>query len=285
MTDDRDTIRPMRRDEIDLAVEWAAREGWNPGAADAACFSAADAEGFLIGFVDGAPASCISAVRYGGGFAFVGFYIVRPDLRGSGHGLRLWQAAMARIAGRTVGLDGVVAQQDNYRKSGFVLAHRNIRFGGAPAVEAPRDPAIVASSSLPAALLHAYDGACFPAPRPAFLAAWLAAPGHIARACVVDGRVAGYGVVRPCRQGWKIGPLFADDAGIADRLFRALADAAIVGTGATLFLDVPEPHAPAVDLARRYGLAPVFETARMYAGPPPSLPLARQFGITSFELG
>ncbi len=37
---------------------------------------------------------------------------------------------MARLGARTVGLDGVVAQQENYKKSGFVLAHRNVRHGG-----------------------------------------------------------------------------------------------------------------------------------------------------------
>ncbi len=31
---------------------------------------------------------------------------------------------------RTIGLDGVLAQQENYRKSGFQLAYRNIRYCG-----------------------------------------------------------------------------------------------------------------------------------------------------------
>jgi hypothetical protein len=38
-------IRPMRPDEISIAVSWAAAEGWNPGLADDACFAAADREG------------------------------------------------------------------------------------------------------------------------------------------------------------------------------------------------------------------------------------------------
>jgi len=32
-------------------------------------------------------------------------------------------------------------------------------------------------------------------------------------------------------------------------------------------------------------MKPVFETARMYTGCAPALPLARAFGVTSFELG
>jgi hypothetical protein len=34
------------------------------------------------------------------------------------------------LAGCTIGLDGVVAQQGNYLKSGFQLAYRNIRYQG-----------------------------------------------------------------------------------------------------------------------------------------------------------
>jgi hypothetical protein len=40
-----------------------------------------------------------------------------------------------------------------------------------------------------------------------------------------------------------------------------------------------------VALARGAGMTPVFETARMYRGGDPGLPLDRVFGITSFELG
>src|SRR5262245_58891589 len=88
-------IRPMRTEEVSLAVDWAAAEGWNPGLADAACFAAADPEGFLIGELDGAPAATVSCVNYGASFAFLGFYIVRADLRGRGYGLRIWKAAIA----------------------------------------------------------------------------------------------------------------------------------------------------------------------------------------------
>src|SRR3954471_11852510 len=133
------SIRPASRRELDVALEWAAQEGWNPGLSDSECFYAADPEGFLLAFRDAEPVASISVVRYGGDFGFLGLFIVRPDLRGRGYGYPLWRAGMARLEGRTVGLDGVVAQQENYRRSRFSLAHWNIRYGGQPGVGALQD--------------------------------------------------------------------------------------------------------------------------------------------------
>jgi hypothetical protein len=275
----------MRRDELDLAVDWAAAEGWNPGLRDADAFWAADPGGFWLAELDGEPIASISVVRYGPAFAFLGFYIARPEFRGQGHGLALWRAGMAHLGdGPCIGLDGVVAQQENYRKSGFALAQRNIRFGAERVL--PPAPAaglaVVPAASPGFAAIAAYDGTCFQVPRDAFLKAWLSLPGHVALTVLREGQVAGYGVVRPCRVGAKIGPLFADGPAEAAALFAALAAAAPAGQ---LFLDVPEPNAAAMDLARAAGMAPVFETARMYTRPPPPVRAERIFGITSFELG
>ncbi len=96
-------IRTMTEDEVGLAIEWAALEGWNPGLNDAACFYAADPEGFLVGLLDGEPVAAISAVCYGDTFGFLGLYIVKPQYRGRGFGLRIWKAAMDRMRGRNIG--------------------------------------------------------------------------------------------------------------------------------------------------------------------------------------
>jgi hypothetical protein len=120
----------MRPEEVPLAVEWAAAEGWNPGLADASCFADAAPGGFLVGELAGAPAATFSVVNYDERFSFVGFYIVRPDLRGLGFAPNIWQAGMARAGSRVIGLDGVVAQRKNYQKSGFEFAYNNLRCGG-----------------------------------------------------------------------------------------------------------------------------------------------------------
>ena len=241
-----------------------------------------DADGFLIAELDGAPAATVSCVNYGASFAFLGFYIVRADLRGRGHGLRIWNAAMAHAGTRVIGLDGVVAQQQNYKKSGFALAYANIRYGGTAALPKPQQASILPLSDVPLASVEAYDSTVFPASRAAFLRAWIDAPGHVGRALLRDGRLAAWGVMRPCRTGRKIGPLFADDRAAAEAVLAALL---ACGGSSELFLDVPSVNGDAVALAQDLGLAPVFETARMYTGAIPALRLDRVFGVTSFELG
>ncbi|ERF83420.1 GNAT family N-acetyltransferase [Bradyrhizobium viridifuturi] len=276
------TIRNMRPDEIALAVDWAAAEGWNPGLADAPCFAAEDPQGFFIGELDGEPAAVISCVNYGAQFAFLGFYIVRPDLRGRGHGLKIWNAAIAHARPRVIGLDGVVAQQANYQKSGFALAYANVRYGGTVAAPSAANPNIVALTDLPLAQIEADDATVFPAPRPAFLRAWINNSGHVGRALIRDGRLAGWGVIRPCRSGHKIGPLVADNRAGAESILSALLASA---GGGEIFLDVPAINRDAVALAQGLGLSPVFETARMYTGAIPPLRIDRVFGVTTFELG
>jgi hypothetical protein len=275
-------IRTITRGDLDLLVEWAAGEGWNPGLADADCFYAADPAGFLIACINNEPIGCISVVTYESAFAFLGFYIVKPELRGRGYGLTLWQAGMARLDNRIVGLDGVIAQQENYKRSGFVLAHRNIRFGGVLDCEQPRDPKMISISSGLVEAVIAYDRAFFPAARDKFVRCWLRPLQRQGKALIENGTVRGYGVIRACKHGFKIGPLFADTDDGADLLFRALAASA---NGESVFLDCPEPNRLATDLAARYGLSPVFETARMYRGPAPDLPLPRIYGISTLELG
>jgi len=282
MNSDRLVIRPMSSSEVSLAAEWAAREGWNPGLDDAHVFYETDPGGFLMGTLDDQPVSVISAVRYGEAYGFVGFYIVDPAFRGRGFGMKTWTAAMSVLGDRLIGLDGVVDQQDNYRKSGFEFAHRNIRQEGR--VEHGASPGcFVDAAQLAPEMIQAFDRQFFPAPRDRFLGPWMQLPHGSALARVEQDRIRSLGVIRECRNGWKIGPLFADSPDDARALFGALQLNAKVG--APLYLDTPEPNAQALELARRHGMQPVFETARMYRGNRPDIDLDKVFGITTFELG
>jgi GNAT superfamily N-acetyltransferase len=275
-------VRTMRGEEIAFAIDLAAGEGWNPGVHDAECFFAADPNGFLIGELLGEPVGCISAVSYAGRYGFVGLYIMRPEFRGRGYGMRLWDAAMARLRGHNVGLDGVVAQQGNYARSGFRFAYRNVRYrgeAGPRAVHASVQPAGEAAFEA----IADFDRQIFPERRDAFLRPWLAQPMAGAYVAKDGGRLTGYTVVRRCREGWKIGPLAAEDAVIARRLYEAAA--AYAPDRDPIFVDVPEANPRATSFLATLDLTPVFETARMYTGPDPAIDLAKLFGVTTLELG
>jgi hypothetical protein len=279
-------IRVATIEDLGILVGWAADEGWDAGTHDADAFHAADPVGFLLGWLDGEPVAGISFVRYDPSWAFLGLYIVRPPFRGRGYGMAMWRAAMDRRSGRSVGLDGVVERQADYARSGFALIRRNVRFAG----RAPDGSATgggrrrLDAASVPFEALVRLDRTMFPAPRPSFLRAWLALPGHVGLVATGrDGEPIGYGVIRPVAGGWKVGPLFAPDELSAERLFLGLT--AHASGGDRVYLDVPEPNTGAVRLAERHGMTPVFETARMVAGPPPVEPVGRIYGLTTFELG
>lgn len=277
-------IRPMNRPDLDMAVDWAAAEGWNPGLNDAECFFHSDPRGFFIGELAGRPIGSISAVSYDDHFGFIGFYIVEPEYRGRGYGIQLWNRAMDYLGSRTVGLDGVPAQQENYQKSGFATAYRNVRFEITSAdYEERRLGEIVELSQIPLPDLSAYDHKLFPAPRTEFLKRWICPHDGAALGCVNRGRLEGYGVIRACRNGYKIGPLFADKDYIAEALFQALVSR--IKPGLPVFLDVPEPNPSAMELAGKYKMQAVFSTARMYRGELPQVDLKRVYGVSSFELG
>ncbi|MFK8850339.1 GNAT family N-acetyltransferase [Streptomyces sp. Ac-502] len=277
------TVRPATLEEWRDVARWAADEGWNPGHRDTDCFHATDPDGFFIGLLDGQLVSSVSVVNYSAEYAFLGYYLVHPDHRGTGLGLATWQAAVPHAGNRTIGLDAVPAQEATYRRSGFTTAYRTTRYRGRPV--RPGTPAAPVVPVTPEHFdaLAAYDQQCFPADRRAFLSRWLTTEGHHAYARLRDGKIAGYGVLRPARDGYRLGPLFADTSQGAEALFDALTSH--VGPDDTVHVDIPDPHHGAGSLALSRGLAPDSHTMRMYTGPVAPVRAEQCYAVTSLELG
>jgi len=182
---------------------------------------------------------------------------------------------------RIVGLDGVLAQQRSYERRGFVLAYRNVRWrtigGGEPST------ALVPLSSVPFEQLLAYDAGVFGADRERFLRAWIDRQDGHALAYMREGALAGYGVLRPCQVGAKVGPLFADDAEAAEQLLAGLTAGA--GEGTEVFVDMPTANPRTQRLCAGREMEPTFETVRMYLNGRPSEDVQRVYGVTTFEFG
>lgn len=277
------TIKTMNQKEVDIAIDWAAKEGWNPGLHDADCYHAADQNGFLIGYLSDEPIATISVIKYNDFFGFLGFYIVKPEYRGKGYGIQIWNAGLKYLEGQSIGLDGVLVQQHNYEKAGFKLAYRNIRYEGVGGGTPPKNSDIVQLNNLPFETIDSYSRPFFPANRSQFIKSWITQADSHALGIIQNGTLAGYGVIRQCNTGYKIGPLFANNAELADSLFLALKSKAKVSE--PIYLDIPEVNQTAVGLAERNHMKVSFETVRMYKGEVPNVPLSHLYGVTSFEVG
>lgn len=275
-------IQTMPFSEVERAIDWAAREGWNPGLDDAASFHAIDPNGFLMGMLDGRPIARVSMPIYDDRFAFCGLYIVDPAYRGQGYGLALTRASLDYIGDRNAGLDGVEAMAEKYARLGYRKAHRSTRFSFTPGAMRGSTPEIVPLSELPFGTLADYDRAHFFASRDRFLQRWISQKHAVGLGFVDGEQLKGYGVLRKCRAGYKIGPLFADTPDIAEALFDALCNTAL---GEQVLIDIPDPNAASLRLAAKHDMSPVFACERMYLRGDPGLPLDEIYGITSFEAG
>ncbi|MCQ1574367.1 GNAT family N-acetyltransferase [Neorhizobium galegae] len=273
------SICALSSSEVEQLVDWARIEGWNPGLADAPALQAADPQGFIGCFVDGRMAAGISAVRYGADFGFIGLYIANPDFRGKGFGRMVWDAGMAHLDGRTIGLDGVPEQQANYRSMSFEPLYETFRWSGSLAASRDADVIAITDDLVPTIL--GYDRAFFPAERDTFLTAWLKPP-RAAKVIIRDGNVCGYAVCRKCHDGYKVGPLFAQTAADAQKLLSACA--AEIGNE-TMHVDVPALQAEFSAYLETRRFVKGFTTARMYRGPAPAVRMPGVFGITTLELG
>lgn len=272
-------IRHMTQADLETVLAWAAAEGWNPGHDDAAAFLAADPHGFFLSEVDGEPAAAISVVNHGPHFAFLGLYICHPSHRGRGIGYALWKHALEHAGERTVGLDGVAAQQENYEKSGFANAGSTVRYSGV--VSPADDVKIRMARPVDLPYLIALEAASSGWEKTAYLSAWFGETRY-RKTFVLESRKAieGFVTVRQCGTGAKIGPLIATGCEGAERLIRYAAGI----FEPTLTIDVPVASATLDDLCRGLGLDSSFSTARMYRGPAqsgnPSV-----YAVTSLELG
>lgn len=274
-----DVIRTLNPADIATLIGRARDEGWNPGLDDAAPFHAADPDGFIGCFINGVMAAGLSAVRYGADFGFIGLYIAHPGFRGKGYGRQVWDAGMAHLANRTIGLDGVPEQQSTYRAMGFLPAYETLRWSGR--FFGSNDPEVVPVTPALFPGITAYDRQFFPAVRASFLAEWLSPPRR-AFAILREGEIHGLAVIRQCQGGFKVGPLLAESVEDAAKL---LATCALQAKDEMIHIDVPAGQKAFTALLQSQGFTKGFVTARMYRGNAPAVRSHGLFGITTLELG
>ncbi len=276
-------VRPLTREETHIMFDWVKQEGWNPGINDAETLYQFFPAGLLGCFIDNQLAGVSAVFNYSPGFAFFGLYIIKPEYRGLGYGLAITRHRLQIAGQRNIGLDGVMENISKYRHIGFRFAYTTFRFEFRPIITPPTPPQLIANfEAIPLADLLDYEARLFPASRSSFLKVWLAQPHTIKAAWLLNNQLQGYGVMRHCINGYKVGPLFADSPEIAEQLlFYFLSKS----QGQRVFLDTPELNEAALRIGAKLKAKEVFKAARMYTGYIPNLDYQRIYSITSLETG
>jgi len=213
----------------------------------------------------------------------MGFYIVRPNFRGKGYGMKLFQNAWKYLGDRNKGADGVIENLKIYSRVGLKLAHYNARYKTRGTNTKTLGENVIGLNKVVFKKVYDYDKKVFGFKREKFLKAWISQPKSFTYGFVKNKKLLGYGVLSKCFEGYKIGPLFADSDTVANELFDSLIGN--INKKEPIFFDIPEVNKGALKIVKKYKMNKVFATGRIYTKSQPKFPLHKWYGITSFELG
>ena len=279
-------IRRLTPEEMEQMISNAVDgEGWTESYDVLHAFRVLDHDGFLGGFINGKLIGHVSMVRYEENYGFVGYYIVVPEFRGKGYGMKLWREGMKRMEGCNVGLDGVAEEVPLYVKSGFTKYFDNHRYHGVSKVM-PAHPSVVAYEEGMLDKVAEYDRQCFPSTRKEFLRAWLTVPHGHTVVYVEDGVVKGYAAMHRTTQCNEIARCFADSREIAQALYVSLINA--LGEGIGVHWNIPGDNDAAVELIESLGeYQPKlhWDIARMYTRGVPQVKAEKVWSMTSYSIG
>lgn len=277
-------IRQMSKENARQGWEWARQEGWTPGLHDWEVMTAIDSKGCFAGILDGKMVSSIMAVQYQKRYGFIGLYIVAPEHRGCGYGLAIWKHAMnyltKEIGVECIGLDGVLANEALYKMWGFHPSHKIYHYKyrvnrtfkrGCPEISEKHFQDITN-----------YDLRVFMVDRASFLHDFIFKTEAKTSEAYIAGKLVGFAVARPCFEGYKVGPLFADDIEVARILIESLfADL----PGQPVFTEVPEANSQAIKLVTDFDMSPGLPTIRMYTGNQYQQDIRYVYAVTSRVVG
>lgn len=284
-------------DEIDLieVMGWCREEGWNVGSYDASIYHRFDPKGHFLFLVNDRPIGAISIIRHSKNFFTIGPFIVKKEYRSQGYGAQIWQKAMKIVEQKnsnyTMALYSVPTQVGRYQKEGFNTEFANQGWQLLKTHESPRTvPSL--SECLPIGEdiipdVSRYDQAIFSVSRTKLLQEVLKLSRVSGIFLKNEKQITGFGIIRPCNNGCRVGPLFADTVENAKKLFLCLFETIDEGK---IIIDIPKQNKYAILFAEYFGLTPLSqgETFTMFKGEVPE-PLIKNidknYGVFSLEIG
>jgi GNAT superfamily N-acetyltransferase len=279
------TIRVMTREEVlSYQPKNYMTEDWSFGMNDFACVHSFDPTAYMCYTVGGEIVASAGVVKWDETFAFAGSLLVQGNQRGKGYGSQLMQAVMKTLGDRNIGTDAMHAEYPIYQQTGFIKAYDHYSVViAAKHIEHPLHKQICELDKVPFADFAAYDSKYCPVPRPRFLEFWIKQPDCVCHAFVSEGRLLGYGVLRP---GWpeaQLGPLYAEREDIACALLSSLGNTLKVGERYELCTHTPNPHV--LNVITGFGFEKRYSCTRMYNKKVYPLPAADVYACLAPDIG
>lgn len=245
-------IRLLDGGDIAGAMRLKTAARWNQTADDWRRLLELDPRGCFAAAVGGRLVGTTTTTAYGRELAWVGMVLVDPEFRRRGIATALVRAALGRLAevgAAAVKLDATPAGAPVYEALGFEAELRVERWCGVAGSAAEDRVVGVSELSAPAGIF-ACDRRAFGADRSALLTAL------IADACVrplvsvtQGGRVQGYALARRGAEAFYVGPVVAQNAGVAAALLEGMLGQLV---GSRVYIDLNTTFAGgAAELAAR----------------------------------
>ncbi|MDR0468829.1 MAG: GNAT family N-acetyltransferase [Peptococcaceae bacterium] len=276
------TIRNFTLPEMVFPMEVAFKEGWNPGLYDGVAFYQADPDGFFLAEQDGGMVGGISAVNFDDRLIVIGNHFVLPPYRGQGIGKALWERALLVAGDKSIRVNGLPEGRLFYESYGFQELGNIIRYGGSVFAEGRISDDVYSAQDISFSQLTDFDAGFFGISRPGFLRTWLATPAMISLCLLKEGELQGWGCMRRCRNGWRLGPVFAKHYEHAEELVRHFALSTVAEN---VYMDITDSNVQAIRLAFAMGMTPWEARVKLYRGEYIKEPLDQIFGFTTVDIG
>jgi GNAT superfamily N-acetyltransferase len=272
--------------------QWCIDEGWNIGLHDSEIYYKIDPIGHHIVKANESIAS-LSLIKHSSTFFTLGPFIVHKSYRGQGVGETLWNVALSRMnqehPDAHIALYSVSEQVERYKKAGFVPVLNIQRWyinSNQLIYPSMSDKCTLITNKLIPSVSEYYQNH-YVTNRELLFKNLLLKPETNGLVFMDDNVIKGFGFIRPCVRGFRIGALVADTSEIAQTLIAGLL---VFAQSAPVFIDVPgsNPHGINCMNAFHAVRAPQEDTIMMIKGTGYSSYLKQReqhYGLFSLEIG
>lgn len=296
-------IRNINFDELDaLRLTWVKQEGWPTIRNGLPATYSLDQAGFYIMESHGKKIASISVVAYPSiKLAYIGFYIVLPELRGQGYGKLILKKTLEyteQFRGiESFGLNCIQSMVPMYEKFGFVVKMLDgiWKYTSGAVIQEESTIEIDIVSDVDENFFNNivdYDAKIFGAKRAEYLYSFMHKPNTITVVYQEDGNVQGYGIISerdPTEHdkvgNLRVGPLYAEDQSTAKLLLRKLMQSINLKKDQAIFLETPGNNPKAAKLVQELGFEKIMDFPKMYKGQEPKQAFKQMFAYSSLVTG